>query len=293
MPKMKNLPPDEFDDMSDDPLAKYYRMPGVHVQLPTNGVFMPKGSIEFTMNDDIPVYPMRAADELLLKSPDSLMSGYAVEQLIKSCVPAIKAPRLISSPDLDVLLLAIRAATYGEMLTVNPVCPTCGKATETHVNLSRIIASSKPIPPENAVRLSDEVVAYLRPYNMDNATRIGMASYEETRKVQATEEAEEKVRTTQINDSMQRIVGMSMDVLADCVLRVVVAEGEVYDPQSIHKFILNVSKAWIDKLNDKMDEINSLGIDKHYPVVCTNTECKHEWQAEIEFNPSTFFGSAS
>jgi hypothetical protein len=268
-------------------------MPGVHVNLPTNGAFMPPGSIEFTMGNDIPVYPMRAADELLLKSPDSLMSGYAVEQLIKSCVPSIKAPRLISSPDLDVLLLAIRAATYGEMLTVSPICPVCQRVGETHVNLSQIMATSKPIPAENPVRLSDEVIAYLRPYNMDNATRIGMASFEEARKVQATEDADDKVRTTQINESMQRIVGMSMDVLAACVLRVVVVEGEVSDPESIHKFILNVSKAWIDKLNDKMDEINSLGIDKHYTVVCANPECNHEWQAEIEFNPSTFFGSAS
>jgi len=293
MPSIKNLPQDEFEEAFDDPLAKYYRMPGVHVRLPTEGAFMPPGSVEFTMNDDIPVYPMRAADELLLKSPDSLMSGFAVEQLIKSCVPAIKAPRLISSPDLDVLLLAIRAATYGEMLTVSPVCPVCGKEGETHVNLSSIMATSKTIPPENPVRLSDEVIAYLRPYNMDNATRIGMASFEEARKVQATEEADEKTRTTQINESMQRIVGLSMDVLSACVLRVVVAEGEVSDPHSIHKFILNVSKAWIDKLNDKMDEINAMGIDKHYPVICADLACSHEWKAEIEFNPSTFFASAS
>jgi hypothetical protein len=153
------------------------------------------------------------------------------------------------------------------------------------------MATCKPIPSENRVRLSDEVIAYLRPYNMDNATRMAMASFEETRKVQATEDAEEKVRTKQINESMQRIVEMSIDVLSACVLRVVVAEGDVYDPQSIHKFILNISKAWVDKLNEKSDEINSMGIDKHYAVVCP--ECNHEWKAEIEFNPSSFFASAS
>ena len=83
-----------------DTLKKYYRMPGVHIRLPTNGAFMPPGSVEFTMSGDIPVYPMRGADELLLKSPDALMSGYAIEELLKSCVPAIQFPRLVSSPDL-------------------------------------------------------------------------------------------------------------------------------------------------------------------------------------------------
>lgn len=281
-----------FDDLSDDdPLAKYYRIPGVHVRLPSNGAFMPPGSIELTMNDDVPVYPMRAADELLLKAPDALMSGYAIEQLIKSCVPAIHAPRLISSPDLDVLLLAIRAATYGELMPVMPTCPECTKESEVHINLLAILGTARSIDPENPVRLSDDVVAYLRPYNMDNATRIGLTSYEETRKVQAMEGAEETTRIAQINQSMNRIVSLTMDMLASCIVKVVIREGEVTDPVSIRKFIGNVSKAWIDKLQAKMDEMNGKGIDKHYAVTCAH--CGHAWQPEIEFNPATFFASAS
>lgn len=287
----KNIAPDDFEEPSSDPLAKYYRMPGVHVRLPSNGAFMPAGSIELTMNGDVPVYPMRAADELLLKSPDALMSGYAVEELLRSCVPAIKAPRLISSADLDVLLLAIRAATYGEMLTVQPVCPECKKDNEVHINLPRILATAKEIDPENPVRLNDEVVVFLRPYNMDNATRVALASYEETRKVQAVEEAEETKRLSQVNQSMQRIVTLSLDLLAACVVRIVVREGEVRDPASIRKFIGNVSKAWVDKLQAKMDEMNERGIDKHYDVTCGH--CGHEWKPEVEFNPATFFASAS
>ncbi len=288
----KNRPPaDEFDDSYDDPLAKYYRMPGVHVKLPSNGAFMPPGSIELTMNGDVPVYPMRAADELLLKSPDALISGYAIEELLRSCVPAIKAPRLIASPDLDVLLLAIRAATYGELLSVSPVCPKCEAVNEVQCSLPGILSTSKPIAADNPVRLSDDVVVSLRPYNMDNITRIGIASFEETRKVQATETAEESVRVTQINQSMQRIVTTSMDALSSAIISVAVKEGTVSEPGSIRKFIDNVSKAWIDKLQTKLEEINTRGIDKHYAVTCV--KCGHEWKPEIEFNPATFFASAS
>ena len=80
----KISPPDEFDERQvfDDPLAKYYRMPGVHVRLPSNGAFMPPGSVQFTVTGEVPIYPMRAADELLLKSPDALMSGYAIEERV-------------------------------------------------------------------------------------------------------------------------------------------------------------------------------------------------------------------
>lgn len=292
MPKV-NKSLEEFDEgvAYEDPLARYYRMPGVHVKLPSNGAFMPPGTIELTMNGDVPVYPMRAADELLLKSPDALISGFAIEELLKSCVPAIKAPRLISGPDLDVLLLAIRAATYGELLTVSPICPECNTTNEVKCNLARILATSKPIDPEISVRLSDEIVVYLKPHSMDTVTRIGIVSFEESRKVQGVEDAEQSVRAEQINQSMQRMVSVTMDALAGSVIKVVVKEGAVADPTSIRKFIANVSKSWVDKLQAKMDEVNARGIDKHYDVTCAN--CGHKWRPEIEFNPSTFFASAS
>jgi hypothetical protein len=289
---MKNIAPDDFEEtLHEDPLAKYYRMPGVHVKLPSNGAFMPPGALQLTMNGDLPVYPMRAADELLLKSPDALMSGFAIEELIKSCVPGVRIPRMVSSADLDVMLLAIRAATYGAMITVKPDCPKCGEENEIHANLTNILATVKAIPPENPVRLSDEVVVFLRPYNMDNATRMGIVSYEESRKVQALVDGEETQRIAQMNHSMQRIVQTSMDVLSNSVLAVVVKEGKVCDPYSIRKFIDNVSKAWIDKLQAKMDELNEGGIDKHYDATCAH--CGHQWRPLVEFNPATFFASAS
>ena len=291
MSQYKNIPPDEYTELHDDPLTRYYRMPGLHVRLPSNGAFMPPGSVEFTMNHDVPVYPMRAADELLLKSPDALMSGLAIEELMKSCVPAIRMPRLLSSPDLDVLLLAIRAATYGTTMTVAPICPECEAENEVGINLATIMATAGTIDPENAVRLSDEVVVFLRPYTMESATRISIASFEETRKVQAVENAKDAERSAQINQSTHRIVNLSLDVLSSCILRVCVREGEVGDPVSIRRFIDNVSKAWIDKLQAKMDEMSGKGMDKHYGVTCA--KCNHEWKPEVEFNPATFFAAAS
>ena len=276
-----------------NPLAKYFRTPGVHVKLPTNGVFMPPGSVEFTMNGEVAVYPMRGADEMLLKSPDALMSGYAVEELIKSCVPAIQMPRLLSSPDLDVLLLAIRAATYGEVMPFSPVCPSCGVVNTVHRNLSFLLTNMQPIERDNTIRLNDEVIVYVRPHNLDNVTRIGVASFEEARRLQAMEHSEDSAedKAQQINQSMKRISDLTTQAMTDCVLKVVVPGAEVVAPHQIAEFLLNISKAWTDAIQKKLDELNSKGIEKHYDVVCS--ECAHEWSAEIEFNPSTFFAAGS
>jgi hypothetical protein len=289
---IKQVPPDDYEDpMPGNPLAKYFRVPGVHVRLPSNGSFMPPGSVAFSMTGDVPVYPMRAADEILLKSPDALMSGYAIEKLVESCVPAIKFPRLLSSADIDVLLLAIRAATYGEIIELTPTCPNCSTENPVHRSLTPLLASMKMIDPENPVRLSDDVVAYVRPSNLINATTLGIASFEETRKVQAVEEADDATKRTQINASMQRISTLATEMVADSVQRIVVPEGTVTDRAMIREFFNNVSKEWTDKIQAKLDDLNQRGIDKSYAMTCQ--KCQHEWNAQIEFDPSTFFASAS
>lgn len=278
----------------ENPLFKYFRVPGVHIKLPTNGAFLPEGSIEFAPNGDLPVYPMRSADELLLKSPDALMSGFAIEEMLKSCVPGIKRPRLVSNPDLDVLLLAIRTATYGETITISPICPVCSTVNEVSRNLSYLMSTMTIVPAENPVRLSDEVIAYLRPYNIQNAITLGSASFEEARSIQALEinkETTDEERITQMNSSMKRITDLTMEALADSIIKIVIPDGEVTDKADITEFIQNISKVWTEKLQDTLDGINSKGIDKTYDVVCE--KCQHEWKSEVDFNPTTFFGASS
>lgn len=294
MPSINKTPDENFVASTANPLARYFRAPGVHVRLPTGGAFMPAGSIETSMNGEIAVLPMRSADELLLKSADALMNGYAIEELIRSCVPAIKEPRLVSSPDLDVIFLAVKSATYGDVITMEPICPSCNEQNEVHQSLAHLFATCKPIQPENPVRLSDDVVAYLRPYNLHNATTIGLVSFQEARKVQAAEAAtdmEQEARQKQVNESVQRLVELTLEMLAECVERVVVQEGEVRDRAMIREFVANISKAWVDRLQSKLDEINGLGIDKTYQAKCA--ACGHEWSPSIEFNPSTFFAPSS
>jgi hypothetical protein len=124
-------------------LSKYYRyrVPGPHIKLATRGVFFPPNAIEMTLAGDIPVFPMVSADEMLLKSPDALMSGLALEKLFESCVPAIKTPRLISAPDIDVLLLAIRVATYGNKMALAANCPACKHENSFDCDLPSLLAT--------------------------------------------------------------------------------------------------------------------------------------------------------
>ena len=283
----------DFNELN--PLTKYYRIPGLSVKLPTNGVFMPPGSIQFTVAGDIPVYPMAMKDEMLLKSPDALMSGEALEKLIESCVPAIKIPRAIATQDLDVLLLAIRAATYGDIMHLNALCPECKTNNEIQCHLPSLLGTMQMVDPNNAVRITDELMIYVRPYNLHNATVLALATYDEMRKLQAIETDEPKVSTYERNKAvtrgMDRMNKLNLDLLADCIVKIVIPTTEVTDKRSIVEFIANVPKTWIEQVEIKLKEINGKGVDKTLHVICD--KCQHEWDTEVEFNPSNFFDAAS
>lgn len=294
---MSNLPPIPPAATQDNPLSAYFRVPGLSVLLPTGGAFMPENSYSTAVDGSFPVYPMRTADEYLLKSADSLLSGHAIEKLIESCMPGIKAPSWVSMPDLDVILLAIRAATYGDKMEVNAICPICEHENVFDCHLPSVLDTMKPVPTDNPVRLSNELVAYVRPYCFRNATQIALVTFQETRKVQALEldmDATDEQRSQQLNASMARISKLQADMLAECVYKIATPNGDVSDPQYIREFVNNISAAWVVDVAKKLTELNdNYGIDKSVHAECQNKKCGHVWTTNIEFDPSSFFDTGS
>jgi hypothetical protein len=274
-----------------NPLSKYFRTPGLHVSLPTKGKFMDEGEIEFTMNGEIPVYPMRAADELLLKSPDALMSGYAVEKLVESCVPAVKNPRNLSTVDLDVILLAIRAASFGEEMDIEARCPHCSTMNSYSVNLPQILSTLPQNDFDNEVRLNDDLVVSVRPYTLEIATKIAVTAFNEARNVQAAEAGPEETRQSSVSESFKRLTDLNNEMIVESIQSIATPDGVVGDSEMIGEFIENASRAFVKKIDQKLKDINSLGMDKNIHLTCS--ECSEEWDTKIEFDPTSFFGQGS
>ena len=101
-----------------NPLEKYYRQPAIYIKLPSKGKYYPAEVFTPTETGEIPVLPMTAKDELAFKTPDAMINGQATVDVIKSCVPNLKDPWKMVNYDTDVVLLAIRIATYGENMDI-------------------------------------------------------------------------------------------------------------------------------------------------------------------------------
>lgn len=133
--------------MSENPLLNFARTAELTVKLPSNGKWYEDGFIQFTPTGEAEVFPMLPKDELQMLNPDALLSGQANINLIKSCVPAIKTPSKLLYPDLNVLLLAIHRATYGNKITMQVTCPNCIDKANERIN---------ELEAENAKKEKDE-----------------------------------------------------------------------------------------------------------------------------------------
>lgn len=282
-----------MDQMQHNPLAKYFRAPGIAVRLPSGGNFQPVGNVTFTPGGDVSVLPMRGADEMLMKSPDALMNGHAIEQTIKSCVPGVVNPQLLPTPDVDAILLAIRAATYGDQMDIECVCPHCKAENAFAFSISAVLDTAVELDPEYPVRLSDDVLVYVRPFNLKASTRISMVAFHEARKMQLLEDskATEDEKQAALRVSFDSINNMNTDALASSVAAVVVPEGAIEDPTMIREFVANISTDWLKKIEDQLKKVNESGIDKVQKVLCV--KCEKEFETSVEFDPSNFFGTSS
>lgn len=276
----------------ENPLAQYFRTPGVHQKIPSGGRFLTPGTFTTAINGEFAVLPMTAQDELFLKNPDSLLNGEALEKLFHSCVPGIKNPREISVPDMDVLLLAIKAASYGDELEMDIKCPKCEKEFETSTSITGLLADMKVIHDDDVIlRINDDMVLYLRPYDYQSKVILDMATFEETKLYQHLVDLgmDDYEKQKHFNESFMKISSLNLDLLARCITKVVVPVGEVTDQEFIKEFVANAENKIIKKVTEKVKVLGESGIRKEMEVKCSNEECGHEWTTALIFDPSHFF----
>lgn len=273
-----------------NPLTKYYRVPGLHVNLPSRGVFN-YGEINFETNGELSILPMTASDELLLKNPDALMSGNAIESIIRSCVPGISNPRNLPVSDVDVLLMGIRATSFGNNLEYVTECPKCKTKNEYNVNIRELLETITFYEDQYVVQLDDGLFAYLRPFVLEDQTRLNIATFQEAKKMQVlnNDAVPDEVKIAKFNESVKRLNDLGMELTANNVIKIVTPDAEVTEKVFIKDFLNNCSRTYTKKIDDCVKLMGDIGMNKKKTVKCCNEECGHDWEADISFDPANFF----
>lgn len=139
-------------EISNPLLSRLNRMPGESIRLPSLGRFYKNKELsDETTNGEIVLYPMTMTDEIMMKSPDMLFQGTAIERVFQRCSPNIKKPLDLLTSDVDFILTCLRRISFGPTVEIPFTCsnPKCKHENEVNIPLEYFTLNSKELDNES------------------------------------------------------------------------------------------------------------------------------------------------
>ena len=275
--------------MAQNPLQQFFRQPKIYIKFPSEGAYTNPGVLQGNTSN-APVYGMTGMDEILIKTPDALISGESTVKVIESCCPVVKNAWEINNLDVEVLLTAIRIATYGDAITITHVCEHCKEESDYELGLSKLIEHFGSIKYDNQVVLKD-VVVRLQPLTYRQVTDFGLKNFQLQQRLKQVASVEnEDDRQKQVSDIYVEFALLQNEIYSASI-EAVEANGQVVDEKSyINEWILNTDKISMDKVRAKVDENRDKW--KNPPQTVTCPECGKDNTVVIELDHSDFFANA-
>ncbi|MFY0655431.1 MAG: hypothetical protein JXR12_01505 [Neptunomonas phycophila] len=258
------------------------RIPGETFALPSGGLFYTNGELDSTVqNGEVHVFPMTAYDEIVIKTPDLLFNGKAIEQIFSRCIPAIKKPMEMLVKDVDYLLIALRLVSFGPQVTVvhKHDCETANEQ-KYEVSIQEFVHQVKRIDPavitsEYTVTLDSGYSILLSP--MRYKTVVEMMTDIDTDKPFTPEETHER--------NAGHLSSLIVSVTTPPV------EGgqtvTVTDQAQIVEWVSQLTILDMKRLQDAIDGQRNWGTDTHYNVQCK--DCNSPVRINVPLNPIHFF----
>jgi hypothetical protein len=233
-----------MENVSQNPLHKFFRQPKIYIRLPSSGNFYAPGSLEKTDTGEYPVYSMTAKDEIVMKTPDALLNGQATVDVIQSCMPNIKNAWAIPSIDIDAILVAIRIATYGEMLDITAVVPGLGEEKSYETDLRLVLDKLLNATFDPVCVINDNLELRIRPLSYAEFTKNSIRSAEEQRIIQIVndENMDNDAKLDKFAESFRKLTDITIGMVSKGIDAVITADGVVSNPEFIEEFINNADK---------------------------------------------------
>lgn len=274
-----------------NPLTGYFRKPEVYISLPSLGKYYPPGALDMPANGEIGVFPMTARDELLFKTPDALLNGSSTVEVIQSCVPAIKDAWAMPSLDMDVVLIAIRQATYGNQMDMGSTCPQCGSQNEYGVDLGSLIDQSQTWKFVNSVKIEDLVFEF-KPLNYREMNVENLRQFEEQKIIRIVndESTSDEQKQQLFNDAFLKLTAHTVNLIGKVVKRISMPDGTVVSNQNhIQEFLNNADRKTFDAIQKHLDEQRIANSFQEFELECENEDCKNKYTTPIVFDNANFF----
>jgi hypothetical protein len=241
-----------------NPLTDFIRHPKIYIRLPSGGKFWPKGSIDIPETGEFPVYSMTVKDEITLKTPDALLNGQAVVDIIHSCIPNIKNAWHTPNIDLDTLLVAIRIASYGEMMEISHIVPGTQEEVNHSIDLRLILDQlSNADPWEDVIQLGENITCLVTPLTYKHVSQNSIKSFEAQRMITLLTDSEipEDQKIDLLNQSVNTISDIAFNLILESIEKIVTPEAEVVEKEFIQEFLQNSDRIYYDQVKEHLEKM--------------------------------------
>ena len=282
-----------------NPLSAYFRAPKLFTAIPSGGKYYTPDIVEMPETGELPVFAMTSKDEMIMKNPDALLNGEAVTQVVQSCVPNVKDARRMLSSDVDVLLVAIQGATYGDDIEVSATCPSCDEEVSVIASVDAALATMQSLKDSYDVKVNGLVIE-VKPFSYSSTIKAGITNFQSTRSLQALADVpDEMERLRLFNDNFKQIAALNFDLIADSISKVSFTDDngetvDVTDRKQITEFLENSDSSISKAIEENIAAINDIGINSEMQLQCESEKCMENGEgtvftSKVNFDPVNFF----
>lgn len=275
--------------MANNPLQQYFRQPKIYISLPSQGIYNKPGTISGDPAR-MPVFGMTGMDEILMKTPDALIAGESTVKVVNSCCPAITDPWDLSSLDIDLILTAIRIATYGGHISVGNTCAECQTENEYSLDLSTLIDHYSSCQYDNKLVL-DELTIIIKPLSYKQTTDFSLRNFQlQQHLAQLARIDNEEEKFNSMNQVYQELAILRNDVFAEGIESVDTGKVVVTERAFISEWLNNVDRDVMKAITGHIEANQKTWASPAHAIKCEN--CGHEGKITIDLDQSNFFDNA-
>ncbi len=289
---MQPFPPQP--PVSANPLAKMFRQPAIYVTLPSGGAYWPQGALQMPETGEIPVFPMTSRDEIMLRTPDALINGQGMVDVIQSCCPNIKNAWQMPSTDVDTVLIAIRIASYGHQMDVESRCPHCDEIHTYTMDL-RVMLGSVQSPDFEHEHAIETVLIKFRPQAYYGVNKNNKISFEINKLGQAIDAIDDdETRAQEAVLQMNKLIDLNLEVLTDATEYISLSaspEDRVFDKRFILDFYKNIDGKLVTRIQEAYANVAGTGAVPPLKTTCAG--CQEPLTVAVVFDYSNFFAPGS
>jgi hypothetical protein len=257
-----------------NPLLERLRIPGETFRMPSQGQFYSNGELDASVkNGEVEVNPMTAVDEIVLSTPDKLLSGKAIMEIFRHCIPQIQKPEMLLAKDVDYLMVCLRMVSFGQFMEV-VYTHDCENAKEHvyNIDLQKMIRDVKQIDATQIdemykTTLKNGQVVQMRPMTYGNVIELySMAALSKTDDI-SQDEAELFIINT--------------------LASVISSVDGITDPLMIREWVIHLPLGWKRELEKVAQTLSHWGVDFVTRQKCK--DCGKELNVQVSANPVSFF----